>query len=159
MSFALVAFVAVTLLTESALVLAVLALEVVRARVEVGSLVGKLRVEVCFAAAAAFTLDSTAKRWWREAAGCWRCVVWRDGDSTGRNRNGAWRKVGWWRSEVVVGRREVVVARRARSVAVVDRIRRTRRARVSAAARTRFVVVTVVGHALRWEGGWRGWMF
>jgi hypothetical protein len=59
-SFALVAFVAVTLLTESALVLAVLALEVVRARVEVGSLVGKLRVEVCFAAAAAFALDGTA---------------------------------------------------------------------------------------------------
>ena len=60
MSLALVAFVAVTLLAESALVLAVLALEVVRARVEVRSLVGKLRVEVCFAAAAAFALDGTA---------------------------------------------------------------------------------------------------
>ena len=60
MSLALVAFVAVTLLTESALVLAVLALEVVRARVEVRSLVGKLRVEVCFAAAAAFALDGTS---------------------------------------------------------------------------------------------------
>lgn len=60
MSLSLVAFVVVTLLAESALVLAVLALEVVRARIEVRSLVGKLRVEVCFAAAAAFALDGTA---------------------------------------------------------------------------------------------------
>jgi len=59
-SFAFVAFVAVTLLAESALVLAILALKVVRAGVEVRSLVGELRVEVCFAVAAAFALDGTA---------------------------------------------------------------------------------------------------
>jgi hypothetical protein len=60
MSFAFVAFVAVTLLAESAFVLTVLALEVVRAGTEKRGLVGELRVEVCFAVAAAFALDGTA---------------------------------------------------------------------------------------------------
>jgi hypothetical protein len=59
-SFAFVAFVAVSLLSETALVWAILALKVVRAGVEERGLVGKLRVEVCFAVAAAFALDSTA---------------------------------------------------------------------------------------------------
>jgi hypothetical protein len=59
-SFAFVAFVAVTLLAETALVRAVVALEVVGASVEERGLVGKLRVEVCFTVAAALLLDGTA---------------------------------------------------------------------------------------------------
>jgi hypothetical protein len=98
-------------------------------------------VQVSFLSAAAFALDGAAEWWWREAARCRRCVVWRDGNSARRNRNGTWREV--VRNVVVVGRRrsEVVVARR---VAVVDRIRWTR---ISAAARAGLVVVVVVGHA------------
>jgi hypothetical protein len=46
---------------------------------------------------------------------------------------------------VGVWRREVVVA--GRRVAVVNRIRRTSRTRISAAARAGFVVVVVVRHA------------
>jgi hypothetical protein len=49
-SFAFVAFVAVSLLSKTALVWAILALKVVRAGVEERGLVGKLRVEVCLIA-------------------------------------------------------------------------------------------------------------
>ena len=139
MSLALVAFVAVTLLAESAFVLAVLALEVVRARVEVRSLVGKLRVEVCFAAAAAFALDGTAERRWREAAGrsgCW-CCCWR---SVGRSRKGG------------------VSGRRGKAVVGADRIRRAGIS-VSVAAGAGLAVVVVVGGHASLEGEVREGVF
>jgi hypothetical protein len=57
---------------------------------------------------------------------------------------------------VGVWRREVVVA--GRRVAVVNRIRRTSRTRISAASRAGFVVVVVVRHAwMQVCGG--GWIF
>jgi hypothetical protein len=85
-SFAFVAFVAVALLSETALVWAILALEVVWAGVEVWGLVGELRVEVCFQVSTAFALDGAAERWRRERVGCWwgvgrsweGVVVWAD---------------------------------------------------------------------------------
>lgn len=60
MTFSFVAFVVVSLVSEPPLVRAILALEIVRADVQVGRLVGELRVKVCFAAAATFAFDGAA---------------------------------------------------------------------------------------------------
>ena len=107
-------------------------------------------MQVSFVSAAAFALDGAAQRWRREAARCRRCVVWRDGNSARRNRNGTGREVVW--NEVVVRRRSEVVV--ARCVAVVDRIGWPR---ISAAARAGLVVVVVVRHTSMQV--WGGWMF
>lgn len=118
MALAFVVLVAVALLSEAAVVGAVLALEVVGAGVEERGLVGELRLEVSLAVAAALAFDSAAERWRREAVG-------RGARRWGSVRR-SWDGAGGRRSEALV---------------------RIGRARVSVAARAGFVIVVVGGHA------------